>query len=120
MIEKAAIDNALNAHAQWRHRLYNSIESGSAEFSIRRVGADDECEFGKWLLGIDSEDRCGSDYDNIKALHTEFHRIAARVLELALSGKREEALAFMLPGGEYNQASMKLIEALAKCRERSS
>lgn len=45
----------------------------------------------------------------MKALHAEFHKSAARVVELALAGKKAEAHDLMAPvGGEYTKISSKL------------
>lgn len=53
-------------------------------------------------------------YKVIRRLHAEFHECASRVLEMALSGDKDGAMAVL--EGEYAARSHKLITALSKWR----
>ena len=55
------------------------------------------------------------DHDHreiVARLHTDFHRVAARVAELALSGNQVEAQKLMDVDGEFTHASAKLTLAM--------
>ena len=108
---RAQVSAAINAHALWKAHLGTAITLGSAPFRVEDVGRDDRCKFGQWLHGLRSE-KNAPQFEVVRALHARFHEEAARVLELALSGKAEEARARVAPEGEYATTSAQLVEAL--------
>jgi hypothetical protein len=108
------IDKAIGAHALWKSRLRMTIESGRIDMPVDSIRRDDQCDFGKWLLGKDlgAADRETPEYRAVSDLHARFHKTAARVVELALSGRRAEAETMMILGGEYAAISDRLTEAM--------
>jgi hypothetical protein len=112
MVTKEAIDAALSAHAQWRKRLENAISAGQSEFKVNIVKRDNSCQFGQWLYGLPQGDKKSEDFNKVKALHADFHKTAGEILELALAGKKEEALKKLEYSGQYGQVTGKLILAL--------
>jgi hypothetical protein len=58
-------------------------------------------------------------YQTCLALHRDFHAIAARVLSLALAGKKAEAERSMAVGGEYAAASSALTRAMMEWKEKT-
>jgi methyl-accepting chemotaxis protein len=105
------ITHAIAAHGMWKTRLRVAIDNGTCEMTVDQVRADDQCEFGRWLLGSPSA-RSSKHAPHIRELHAEFHRNAARVLELALKGEKAEAEAMMEPGSPFLQASADLTLAM--------
>src|SRR5689334_4449791 len=84
--------DALAAHAKWKTHLKNAIESGKSDFSVPTVARDDQCAFGKWLYGEGAAHAGSSPHHAAcKQAHAHFHTSAAEVLELAVSGRRDEA-----------------------------
>lgn len=65
---------------------------------------------GAWIHGAGRHSH-GADhrFDQVRELHAVFHREAARVLELALSGDRHDALARMDERSEFFHASIALV-----------
>jgi hypothetical protein len=53
----------------------------------------------------------------VRELHARFHLEAARVLELALAGKRGEATAAMALGSPFATVSSKLTAAMTAWRK---
>jgi hypothetical protein len=107
------ISAAVNAHSRWITQLRIAIEDGTSEFDPDTVEKDNRCDFGKWLYDdfptvVDN----AATYDDIRACHAAFHRTAARILQLALNGSRDEALALMDSGGEFMGYSGDLIQKL--------
>jgi len=107
------INAAIAAHSMWKARLKAAMQTGSSEFSPSAVAHDDRCDFGKWLHGAAATAFKGSPHHTkCVELHRQFHTVAARVLSLALAGKRDEATRSMSPQGEYAVASGALTKAM--------
>jgi hypothetical protein len=49
----------------------------------------------------------------VRALHAEFHTVAADVLQLALAGRKDEAIAAMAFGSRFMAVSSNLVMAIA-------
>ena len=121
MPHKGEIYAAITAHAQWKHHIWEAIEEGTSEFEVSVVQRDDQCQFGKWLhKDVESEERESSQYQIIKQVHAEFHGEAARVLDLALQGHKDEALLAMSEDGQFLKLSAALISAMMKGRDSLS
>ncbi len=99
------------AHGMWKTHLVAAITTGSATVKVEDAGHDDRCKFGKWLYG-DPTLRSKPGFEEIKALHSQFHRLSAEVLRLALAGKKDEARRFMDSASEYTQTSAELTQKL--------
>jgi len=83
---------AREAHAAWRARLLEAIDTGTSSISAQDAGKDDACNFGKWLHGPGTfRDRDPERWQQLHDLHEQFHRNAAQVLELATSGQTSQA-----------------------------
>jgi len=110
---RAQVSAAINAHALWKAHLGTAITLGSAPFKVEDVGRDDRCKFGQWLHGLRGEKNT-PQFEEVRALHASFHAQAALVLDLALTGRAEEARARVAPEGEYATLSARLVEALVR------
>ncbi|MDI6743656.1 MAG: CZB domain-containing protein, partial [Smithella sp.] len=107
------LDKAIGAHGMWKTRLKMAIEAGKTDTPVETIRQDNQCVFGKWLYGntLTSVEKASQHYKTVKELHAEFHKTAARVAELALSGKKAEAETMMALSGEYAAISGKLTQA---------
>jgi hypothetical protein len=112
MVSRDAIDAALAAHAEWKQRLHDAIATGKSEFKVEDVKRDDACSFGQWLHGLQGEDVGNEDFNKVQSLHAAFHKTAGVILELAIAGKKDLALAMMDTGGMYSGATGDLVQAL--------
>jgi hypothetical protein len=107
------INAAIGAHGMWKARLKPAIEKGTSEFSPATIQVDDRCDFGKWLHGAEKTAfKSSPHYTKRVQLHRQFHIVAAKVLSLALNGKRDEALHFLDLQGEFSLASATLTKAM--------
>ena len=106
------IDAAVASHELWKKRLLSAIETGSSEWVPRTVKTDNQCDFGRWLYACSSEEKASPHYDVIKHRHAQFHIEAGRVLEIALRGNRDNAIAEMAEGEGYAEISASLIDEL--------
>jgi hypothetical protein len=104
------IEKALLAHGEWKKSLARMVENGDKTLCPEIVAKDDQCEFGKWLyLGIAPDVQVQPIYNRVRELHAEFHKEASRVLALAFSGRRDEAMEAI----EFTSNFARLSGALA-------
>lgn len=113
MITKKLIQNNLNAHLLWKLRFEFAI-SGQVPIHTPSpvLSADDQCPFGKWLYGptLSSEDMEGGDFENVRELHAQFHKIAGQMQDLIDKNEVTKARELLL--GEFDQSSKELVTAL--------
>jgi methyl-accepting chemotaxis protein len=114
MVNSEEIKNAIGAHGIWKQRLRRAIETGNSDFTIDETKIDNQCDFGKWLYSLSSDEKNSSHWLNIQQLHSKFHIEAARLLELATQGKQQEAQDAMLIGSDFARLSGQLTMAMVK------
>jgi len=108
------IAGAIACHAAWKRRLRHAIDTGSSEMTAEDVANDHLCEFGQWLDGPEfSATARDGEYEVVRHLHAQFHRIAAATLQLAIAGKKKDAERCMSVGGIFTETSSRLTKALA-------
>jgi len=78
------------------------------------MGQCDRCRLGEWLEHEGHKDLPKQDYDEIHALHAEFHRVAAEVVAKIQHKDISGAAADLAPDGAFDNASMLLSERLLK------
>ncbi len=112
MLDTQEIDKAVGAHGMWKARLKAGVATGKMDTPAATIRVDNECAFGKWLLGqtLTASDKGTADYKTVKDLHAQFHKVAGQVAELATSGKKEAAETLL--AGEFAATSMKLTSAM--------
>ena len=111
------ITEAIQCHGAWKRRLRLAVDSGQSDATIEEVARHDLCEFGQWLHGpsFSEADRDGN-WDAVRQLHVQFHRVAAATLQLALTGRKAEAEQAMSANGIYARTSLRLSRALSTWR----
>jgi len=112
MIDRDQLDKAIAAHGFWMIHLRKAVEQGTSEFQPETVTRDDRCEFGAWFHGLPQEDRFTERWRTVRDLHAEFHKEAARVLGLALGGRKSDARAALAADGSFARVSDELTLAL--------
>ena len=110
------VNKAIGAHSLWKQRLLTAIEAGNSELTVDQVAKDNACEFGKWLHGaaVTAELRNTSDFEACQELHAAFHKAAADVLRLAVSGNKSQALAELGGQGKFAALSSALTLRMMK------
>jgi hypothetical protein len=96
------------AHGQWKFRLRDAITNGKSEFTVAGVKVDNACEFGKFLHSLPPATQGTPGCSKVRAKHAEFHQEAARVLELALSGRKADAEKALAIGSSFQKLSSEL------------
>lgn len=108
-----ALEHAIVAHAKWKHRLKEAIDTGKSQWQVGDARQDNACEFGKWVYALPLTRRLSGHYEKVRALHAEFHTVAADVLGLALAGRKAEAAAAMAFGSRFTAVSSDLVMAIS-------
>lgn len=94
-----------------------AIDTGKSQWHVGDVRTDAACDFGKWLVALPLSQRLSTHCKQVRALHAEFHGMAAGVLELALAGRKEEAAAAMAFGSRFASISSDLTMAVLAWKE---
>ena len=122
MINADAIQKAIAAHASWKARLRSAVDTGKSDVTTATVKVDNQCEFGKWLYGADfsASEKQTENYRTAIDLHAKFHQEAAKVVEWATSGHKDEAEKAIGLEGNYTKASTALTKELVRWRLKLS
>ncbi|MDO8121949.1 methyl-accepting chemotaxis protein [Isoptericola sp. b490] len=105
---------AISAHGGWKRALRAAIETGRPPAGIDRARAarSDACAFGQWLGRGDGAALDPARSARATALHADFHRQAAQVLEAALSGATEHARDLFCDDEGYSGTAIALTDLL--------
>ena len=109
---QSEITKHIAGHSKWKQRLRQAIDTGQSEWEVAGVKPDNLCEFGKWVHAMPPDVKSTDHCKKVIELHARFHVAAAAVLDLALSGKKEEAEKAVAMGGEFSTASVQLTQAM--------
>lgn len=112
MNTKDAISKGIAAHGMWKQRLIDAIKTGQSEWTPAVVCQDNQCEFGKWLYACSTAEKSSPYHNKITKLHADFHKTAAVVLDLALTGKTQEAEKGIGLDSEYKNTSASLTKEM--------
>ncbi|MBL8753802.1 MAG: CZB domain-containing protein [Planctomycetes bacterium] len=111
------ITKAVGAHGMWKARLRSAIDTGKCDHDPAKVECDNLCDLGKWLHGtIDRELKAMPDYRQVVDQHAKFHKVAAKVLRLALTAQQADANKLM--DGEFTAESTRLVSMLAAWKNK--
>ena len=116
---KEAITKGIGAHGLWKQRLVDAINSGKSQWTPEGVCQDNQCDFGKWLYSLGPTDRQSPHCEKVRDLHAQFHKAAANVLTLALSGKTQEATNAISDNSAYRTLSASLTKEMMAWRDKS-
>jgi len=106
------ITKAVGAHGLWKQRITLAIKDGRSDTDPAHVEMDNQCDFGKWLYGLPSVDQNSEHFKRVKVLHANFHKEAAKVLRLAITGQKAAAEKSLDLGGAYAKSSSDLTLAM--------
>jgi len=118
MIIVDMIQKAIAAHSSWKARLKSAVATGKFDVTPADIKLDNRCEFGKWLYSPDftPAEKLTKNYRAAIDLHAKFHQEAAKVVEWATSGHKDEAEKAIGLEGSYTKASSALTKELVEWR----
>lgn len=110
------IDAAIQAHERWKERLMDYLEGRSQErIDPAVVRRDDRSALGRWLLSVGAATLGHQPaFALLMARHQYFHEQAATVVELAQSGKWDQAVQVL--NGGYRHASSQIVLLLKELK----
>ena len=116
-MDASHLDRGIAAHARWKYRLFDAVSTGKSEWTVQATRSHETCEFGKWLASLPPSESSSEHCGKVTELHAEFHKAAAEVLEIALSGRRKEAEAAISLGSRFLLISSDLTMAMSAWKE---
>lgn len=114
---KSEVEQAIEAHAAWRKHFRDYL-NGRCAFDADSAGANDQCQFGKWLNREGYRLMPSDLHDQIRAAHDEFHRIAGGIVRKVKDKQYDAARLDLAPDGPFNHASEHLSTLLHKATLR--
>jgi methyl-accepting chemotaxis protein len=117
MANSEEIRKAIGAHGMWKQRLRQAIDTAKCDFTVERVRPDNQCDFGKWLHALPTADKTTAQWKTVQALHANFHREAAHVLELALNKQKPEAEKAIAANSPFAKVSLELTSNMMKWKD---
>lgn len=112
MSKSEEIKKAIGAHGMWKTRLRSAVDTGMSEFTVEKVKADNNCDFGKWLHGLPDNEKKTGNWAKIRDLHAKFHVEAAKILDSALTGKKDAAAKGLDVTSDFSKLSASLTTAM--------
>ncbi|TQN07099.1 methyl-accepting chemotaxis protein [Acidovorax temperans] len=106
------LDNAIQAHANWRAKLRTAVAQKET-LDADTVSRDDCCELGKWLHGAGSSQYGGKpSFVQLLESHRQFHQEAGKVARLINQGAYSEAEMQLESNTGFSNASQKVGAAV--------
>ena len=107
----------IRAHAEWIALLRESLY-GHGPLTPAMASDEKLCELGQRLTDREPFYRHLIEYQMVEQIHHEFHRRAVYCLQLANTGRREQALAEAGENGELRRLSRQLVKMLQRLKRR--
>jgi hypothetical protein len=101
---------AIEAHIAWKTRLEAQIRGDAGEkLEVGVVAADSNCALGKWIHG-DGKKEFGQmpEFEQLRAVHAEFHLCAGSILSDAHNGDKDSAAASLKSALRRNSDTVQL------------
>jgi len=110
------LTEAINVHAQWRLRLVRFLDTKGASEALDPtvVATDTACDLGKWIHGEGRTVGGQPEFQNLQRLHAEFHKSAAKVVDLARKGEFDQGFRAVDADSPFQKASLDVITALKR------
>ena len=114
--------SAIQAHANWRLRLFGYCKGVSKEqLDVRAIEKDNVCELGKWLYGEGKRFRSESVFPKLVEAHAAFHKAAAAIAELVHRGQQATAQQRLeASDSEFVVRSREVVKYLVSLRDKSA
>jgi len=81
------------------------------------VGADNQCELGKWIHGDGKKNANNPKFKELTIEHAKFHTSAAEIIKKADTGQNMSAETTLGAKSEFADRSMKVVTILMQCKK---
>lgn len=105
-------------HTRWKAGLKKTIDTGDIWENYQPD--PEQCAFGRWMKEnyLDLTQLVFKEhFDEVDKLHRLFHQVGEQVVENVLKGDVEAAKQAMEYGGEFEQISQQLVQAIINWHE---
>jgi methyl-accepting chemotaxis protein len=114
------LDNAIQAHADWRTKL-RSAASHNEQVDAETIGRDDCCELGKWLHGAGNSKFGGKPtFVALISGHREFHIEAGKVARAINQGMGAQVEKMLDSGTPFARASREVGRLIVQIKKEIS
>jgi len=97
----------INTHALWKKRLQGLLDGSSDEtLDPVAVEVDTICELGQWIRGEGQKHNQVAGFDEMRQMHSEFHRMIGKIVSLCEAGHTESAGSLL--NGDFAKLSEQL------------
>jgi len=114
---KHNLNRGIASLGTWKQKLKVAIDTKQSDCTPAIVQQDNQCRFGKWLHSCNNEEKSSPHYHTVKSLHAQFHKEAASILKLALSGNNERAKEAMSLGSDYKKIASSLSKEMMEWKQ---
>ena len=105
-------DQAIAAHAEWKHKLAAYLRKPDHSLKAADVALDNKCELGKWLAGEGSRFAHLPEYATVKSEHSRFHKVASEVVHRADAGKDVSEEVMLGGKSEFAKISSAVVRSI--------
>ncbi|MCX7675094.1 MAG: CZB domain-containing protein [Bdellovibrionaceae bacterium] len=112
-------NKAIQAHIDWKMKLSKYLMNPDGSLNADTTRLDNKCALGGWLYGsgLKIKDQFPNEYEELRAAHAEFHKMAGNIIELINRGDKDKAQYYLRPGGEYMSISERTVSLIQKIKE---
>lgn len=112
------LDKAVQAHVAWKMKLSGYFKNPDQSLKASVVGADNQCELGKWLHGEGKQYASHPEYKKLIEEHAHFHREAGALVTKADRGEKvTDEIAFGSQSA-YSQVSNAVTQAILALKRK--
>jgi hypothetical protein len=112
------IDEAISAHAKWKMKLASYLSKPDQSLKASVVGADNQCDLGKWLHGEGLKHSRLPEYSKLVSDHAEFHKLAAEIIRKADSGHKVTDEIALGSKSKFARASSAIVLSLKAMKSK--
>ena len=107
-------DDPIYMHSVWKVHFKTAI-LGRKSVDATEVGSDSDCDLGRWMQSEGAQKFAAKPgFQRAVAVHKRFHQLAAEVAVAINRKDFETAEKLVGSSGEYNAASIEMVNALTE------
>lgn len=113
-------DDAIKAHSSWKMKLQAYIAKPDGSLKVADISPDNKCSLGQWIHGEGAKHSALPEYQELKAVHAEFHKAAADVVKRADAGEKVTEEVMLGGKSKYAEVSTKVVSLIMKMKAKAS
>lgn len=110
---------AAKAHREW-NTILRMYLNGSGVLNPADVQKDDLCALGQWIHGEGKKHIIYVEYQELRTIHSEFHKNAAEIVQLIDKNEKEKAKQKLDAGSKFRELSLKILTLLSHIEQKTA